>query len=522
MVNESTTVMEEAKTSKARQKSAKSKTKLQSTSKEKREPKQKVRKERRDQEEEEDDGRQSPWVDLPDLLLERIYDHLTIKERFYTSQVCKSWNRGFYMPFSWSTFVFDEYTLTRRRFNYYSGWQYILDHLRTQQCLSTIGSAIRVLIFRPMTNFYNLYEFMNMISFYVERQAEDDSWTQSCGIAANIHTLHYTFPCSMQARDESERERLYGTGGKLLAALKRLMSNLSPSLRHLKLVDLMLDNSEALHLLDQFCCDCATSLRTLILINATKYVCPLLHVGCFLNLKTLIISPQNLSDDIVYLLSETGLQDLHIIQNRYTPLEVPAVGAKCWRECAKRSAHLSVHLRVESKRERQLLWQEAAPVRTVLFSSPQCKLTTELILKCVDLYGAKLEVFGHLGIPRFHQPESFNERNDPFLLLLCKMCPNLQTLAIRERISTATILLLAEFSKNLRNFYVRRNAVILRADWPKNPEWSDEFYYWLRKTSRSYELTEKEVSHKLGYKWTMLDDKEYKRVKPIVDTNNFL
>ncbi len=55
---------------------------------------------------------------------------------------------------------------------------------------------------------------------------------------------------------------------------------------------------------------------------------------------------------------------------------------------------------------------------------------------------------------------------------------------IRERISSATVLLLAYTGKNLRYFHVRRNAVILRCDWPRNPEWSLEFYSWLRKSSR--------------------------------------
>ena len=44
---------------------------------------------------------------------------------------------------------------------------------------------------------------------------------------------------------------------------------------------------------------------------------------------------------------------------------------------------------------------------------------------------------------------------------------------IRERISSSTVLLLAYTAKNLRYFYVRKNAIILRSDWPKNPgiEW---------------------------------------------------
>lgn len=66
---------------------------------------------------------------------------------------------------------------------------------------------------------------------------------------------------------------------------------------------------------------------------------------------------------------------------------------------------------------------------------------------------------------------------------------------------------------NLKYFYVRRNAVILRCDWPKNPEWTEEFFEWLKIASKSYESTENEVTQILGYRWSMLSDKIFKDIK---------
>jgi F-box protein 39 len=83
---------------------------------------------------------------------------------------------------------------------------------------------------------------------------------------------------------------------------------------------------------------------------------------------------------------------------------------------------------------------------------------------------------------------------------------------IREKISTATVLLVAKSAINLQFFTVRKNAVILRCDWPKNPEWTTDFYDWLRMASKSYEATEREVSQLLGYRWTMLPDKLFKQI----------
>ncbi|CAN7937191.1 unnamed protein product, partial [Ixodes hexagonus] len=97
-------------------------------------------------------------------------------------------------------------------------------------------------------------------------------------------------------------------------------------------------------------------------------------------------------------------------------------------------------------------------------------------------------------------------------VLLGRSCPRLETLIIRERISTATVLLLAHHGRSLRQFIVRGNAVVKKCDWPQNPEWSDEFYAWLRHTSQSYEAVCKEVSQMLGISWTPLTDKQFKAI----------
>lgn len=83
---------------------------------------------------------------------------------------------------------------------------------------------------------------------------------------------------------------------------------------------------------------------------------------------------------------------------------------------------------------------------------------------------------------------------------------------VTERISTATALLLAYTARNLKYLFIRGNAVIIRCDWPQSPEWSDEFYAWLKINSRSYELVQKEISQMMGHRWEFLTDKQFKRL----------
>lgn len=138
------------------------------------------------------------------------------------------------------------------------------------------------------------------------------------------------------------------------------------------------------------------------------------------------------------------------------------------------------------------------------------QINSAVLLRIVDMYRSTLSTYGHETLPRFTCSKSFHSRADSLLLLMVRQCPNLTNLVIREKVSTSTVILLAKTGQNIRTFYVRRNAVILRSDWPRNPEWSEEFYRWLQTTSRSYELTEIEVSKILGKRWSMLSDKQFR------------
>lgn len=156
----------------------------------------------------------------------------------------------------------------------------------------------------------------------------------------------------------------------------------------------------------------------------------------------------------------------------------------------------------------------------------------------VDMYAPTLAVYGHEMLPRFHVPKAIEHRADTMLLMMVRKCLRLHTLVrlniaspyiiltlrtnlpspqiIRERISTATLLLIAaevQGSKRLQHLYVRRNAVVLRLDWPRCPGWTEEFWQWLRQSAKSYDRTEQEVAQRLGMaSWRMLSDQKFKHI----------
>ncbi|KNC31013.1 hypothetical protein FF38_03272 [Lucilia cuprina] len=455
----------------------------------------------------------SNWNNLPDIVLEQVFTYLTPRERYYAGLVCKQWFRAFYLPTVWDNFLVDDRTLTRQKYNYYSGWQYCLDHMRTQNCLARIGRYLRGLEFRPEVSFNNIYQFMTMLSWSMEKGAELNGPKEMKGTGARIRSLVYVFPCNMSQANDPEGIKLFGTGGQLLKGLKDLLSKLT-NLRTLKLIDFVLERYEAKHLLDEVLDACCTKMRVLNLVNVTTLHCPIMHVGLFLNLQILTISPQNIDDDVLMLLADTKLKHLHLLQNCYTSsyLTIGHCSVKAWRVLKRDNPKLKVHLRVESMNDGEIVFQPEAPVYSVTYAAPKTKIHPDILMKMVDHYKNHLAVYGYETMPRFTSPKSFHNRIDSLMLLMCRQCFNLHTLLIREKVSTSTVLLIARTAKNLRRLYVRRFGTIIRCDWPRHPEWSDEFNIWLRRSCRSYESVEREVSQILGYSWHFLSDQEYKLV----------
>ncbi|XP_055610957.1 LOW QUALITY PROTEIN: uncharacterized protein LOC129757692 [Uranotaenia lowii] len=463
-----------------------------------------------DRNDEEHSSGQSPWCDLPDHIMERIFSHLSIRHRYYASLTCYRWYQAFYLPNVWSNFLVLDETLARLKFNYYSGWQPVLDHTRTQNCLLAVGHLFRGLDFRPMFSFNNMFQFMSLLSWGIEQNHKEKVPREWIDCGSRIVSLNYIFPCNMASSEDPESIKLFGTGGQLLAALKRLMRNL-PKLHTLKLVDLILERYEANHLLDEVLEMCCMVLRRLHLVNVTMVHCPVMHIGLFLNLQVLVVSPQNIDDDVLTLLADSKVRHLYLFQNRYTPPpSLSAPGRKGWRILRRDNPLLQVHLRIESTSARaEILLQPEAPVHSMIYQCPKAMITSDKLLAAVEAYKYTLAVYGHEMLPDFTSPVEFQDRVDSLLVLLARSCPQLTVLMVRERISTATLLLMVKSAQNLRHLYVRRSQLVPECDWPRNPEWSDEFYQWLQMASRTVESTEKELSQMMECYWKALSDEQF-------------
>lgn len=173
-----------------------------------------------------------------------------------------------------------------------------------------------------------------------------------------------------------------------------------------------------------------------------------------------------------------------------------------------------VHLRFESTTasRTELTLQPSAPVYSITYRSPDYQMTAEKLDSIVEMYKYTLTKYGHELLPELPPPQLFDERIDTLMLMMARQCPNLTSLTIREAISTSTLLLLAKTAINLCELNVRRRAVIAKMDWPEN-QGNEEFSDWLHISSRSHEVTEREISKLLGCRWTMLSDETFEKFR---------
>lgn len=219
-------------------------------------------------------------------------------------------------------------------------------------------------------------------------------------VGGRIKYLSYIFPCNMAHTDDPESIKLFGTGGQMLASIKKFMA-LITQLKTLKLVDLMLERYEANHLLDEVLESSCMSLKALHLVNVTMYHCPIMHVGLFLNLqvghlpkncflanenrkvfvsflKVLVVTPQNIDDDVLQLISDSSLKHLHLFQNSYSPPAegVSACSPRAWFALKKSNPKLKVHLCIESNaNDCDVVLQQDAPVYSVCYATPNSKVS---------------------------------------------------------------------------------------------------------------------------------------------------
>ena len=373
-----------------------------------------------------------------------------------------------------------------------------------QICFRRVGSFFKRIVVTPITDYFNLYEFLRILAAFL--QFREDHGESAMPL---LHTFDFTFACATRGYGG---EMIHGTGGQILGMIKELLTRMKGSLRHLKLNQLLLETSEISSLLDALVQCFSDCLHSLEILNVTKVPLPLEELAIFRSLVKLVISPQHLNDESVLMLSGINLLQLHILQDPYTCVCDP-VASEAWKLAREAAPWLRVYLEVAGNTKTQLLIQPRAPVYGIFLRSPHGSLTHGLLMAVVENYAQTIRYFVQERLPRTHGPRGFEHRCDSALLFLVRRCPRLKTLVIRDRISTATLLLLATEGRGLTELLVRQNALIKRCDWPQRGEFPVELYKWLKKAALDYQRCTDQICATLKRRWRPMSDRQFKQLK---------
>ena len=74
------------------------------------------------------------------------------------------------------------------------------------------------------------------------------------------------------------------------------------------------------------------------------------------------------------------LQNVVLVVNPFTDSQNLSVEPEIWKMCRKRNPQLRVHLLTEGKRAKEVIFQEGAPVKSIVFDSPHIKVLFYLVV----------------------------------------------------------------------------------------------------------------------------------------------
>jgi len=352
-----------------------------------------------------------PWDELPSLILEEIFSFLPIRYRYYCSQVCRSWYEVFHSPSVWYTFIFDGIIFTRRKFNLYRGYERILNPYRVQFYIRRKSQHLRQLIIKPVAEYHNMCDFLNLLSSFIEYQGVDnypfpflDEFSFTFHVLVSIENEQSNQNLIMNAYFQHPNafirgnKHYYGTGGVILQTLRRFISSIH-NLKRFHLNNLLLDTSSDIGAcLEELLVNSCETLEYIEVLNYTSHIIPLYTVGLFPNLQTISISSHSLNEDVLLLFANhlVHLSRLIIVHDELT---IPCRYAdQIWFDIEQilreTKRQWFIKMLTNGKCKAEPFWPvHPAPICSIVYETTSIKIVQNSIYTCMEQYKDSLEIY---------------------------------------------------------------------------------------------------------------------------------
>ncbi|PAA58337.1 hypothetical protein BOX15_Mlig003238g1 [Macrostomum lignano] len=321
------------------------------------------------------------WESAPITILENVFKYLGFRDRYHASQVCFQWYDAFYCPSLWSYLTIDGKVFTKKRKDMFMGPQKDVKHMFFESYLHCFGSKIRGIRFEPFDNYFNLYEFLFMISKYF-----DDFGTEAMPL---LRSFEYAFFCIFDGNVT------FGSGGRMLEVLVKTVRKLPSSVRRLELSNLFLSYYDSSMLLNSFC-HLKHSLVVLNISNVTKDIRTASYTALLemVNLERVSVSLLNISEPLIRALCcLPALREVCAIEDEFTQIfTLELMETQCPNELwaaltLTRCLTLEIH---QDFSQPMLLLPKQCPFKRVTYRSKLRRLTIEDLMDLQKIFHATL------------------------------------------------------------------------------------------------------------------------------------
>jgi hypothetical protein len=270
---------------------------------------------------------------------------------------------------------------------------------------------MRRLIIKPIAEYHNMCDFLNILSNFIHYHDLDDypfpyleefSFTFYVLVSVDNDTNNQGAIINAYYQQPNAfirgKKRYYGTGGVILQTLRRFIS----SIRHLKrfhLNNLLLEsNSDIGACLNELLENSCETLEYLEILNYTSHIIPLYIIGLFPKLNSIIISSHSLSDDVLLLFANhlIYLRRLNIVQDELT---IPCrYSDSVWTEIDSilrdNKRQWFIRMITKGKCKNEPFWPGSpAPVRAIVYDTCSIKVIQTSIYTCMEQYSDTLETY---------------------------------------------------------------------------------------------------------------------------------
>nr|XP_022312693.1 F-box/LRR-repeat protein 3-like [Crassostrea virginica] len=424
------------------------------------------------------------WEKTPEVVLGRVFSYLSLVDKISVFQSCTAWRQALEQPLAWRLFKYSESLIWDQIFE--MGIPSSLEDLQQDEnfhqcvldCIDWYG--------RYMKNIYIAIRSSTSFEVYMKI-------VQNC---CNVRNFTLISMCAELSEWELLRSSLHDF-------LQR-----NNTIKKLELRDI--DNTGVKNAALPFGVKHSSHLHSLWIVNSFRSSC-LSNLMYLVNLSELALIPHQLNFSLLKHLASLSLRDLHIVANPKTKeFYNEAISDEQWGEIRRYGPNLRVHCFLATSREwaeKEVFLKPKMPLVSLVYRKNIWIKYLESVCTLMSYHGDTLTSFVDFSLAsqpyKYPTPLSFIDRVDRLMIQLAQQCPRMQTLSIKEAMSSAAILLMVYYNRNLSELLVRCDMILYVNDLPDELLMDINIKHFIEENYHR-DRFEKAVSSLLGTEWHIL------------------